>query len=108
MKIRGAGVCVYMCWRSLSRWGSFAAVILTVCFIAISSSSSSDATGEEAQPVPIYYYIKELTSTYTHTQAFSVAFMEATSMFISQLSSSLEHMLTIHLQERWVFDVFEC
>ncbi len=67
MKIREAGVYVYMCWRRLSRWGSFAAVILTVCFIAISSSSSSDATGEEALPVPLYYYIKELTSTYTHT-----------------------------------------
>lgn len=68
-----------------SRWSSFAALILTVCFIAISFSSSFDATGEEANPCPIYYYITVLTSTYTHTQAFTIPFIEATSAFITQL-----------------------
>lgn len=49
MKIRQEGV--YALGGS-SWWSSFAALILTVCFIAISFSSSSEATGEEAQPVP--------------------------------------------------------
>lgn len=51
MKIRGEGVYVFMCWGSSRRWSSFAALILTVCFIVISFSSSSDATGEEVEPV---------------------------------------------------------
>ena len=52
MEIKGVGVYKCLCAASSSRWSLFAELILNVCFIMISSSSSFDATREEAQPAP--------------------------------------------------------
>lgn len=59
-----------LCAGSSSRWSSFAAPILTVFSLWLAPRPGLMPQEKEPYPLPIYYYIKELTSTYTHTSIY--------------------------------------